>query len=95
MNGESTSAGDLTAGSVSIAVENLGAEVHEIGMAKLVDGHTVEEVRAALEAAGEDEDPLEGLVEEGSVIAADRGFSPLSITEIPQVIGGVVDLECR
>jgi uncharacterized cupredoxin-like copper-binding protein len=60
--------GELTAGSVSIAVENLGAEIHEIGMAKLVDGHTVEEVRAALEAAGEDEDPLEGLVEEDSVI---------------------------
>jgi hypothetical protein len=39
--------GELTAGSVSIAVENLGAEIHEIGMAKLVDGHTVEEVRAA------------------------------------------------
>jgi uncharacterized cupredoxin-like copper-binding protein len=60
--------GELTAGSVSIAVENLGSEIHEIGMARLVDGHTVEEVRAALEAAGEDEDPLEGLVEEGSVI---------------------------
>ena len=37
-------------------------------MARLVDGHTVEEVRAALEAAGEDEDPLVGLVEEDSVI---------------------------
>jgi hypothetical protein len=60
--------GELTAGSVSIAVENLGAEIHEIGMAKLVDGHTVEEVRAALETAGEDEDPLEGLVEDDSVI---------------------------
>jgi uncharacterized cupredoxin-like copper-binding protein len=60
--------GDLTAGSVSIAVENLGAELHEVGMAKLVDGHTVEEVRAALEVAGEDEDPLEGLVEEDNVI---------------------------
>ena len=60
--------GQLTAGSVSIAVENLGAEIHEIGMAKLVDGHTVDEVRAALEVAGEDEDPLVGLVEEDSVI---------------------------
>ena len=60
--------GELTAGSVSIAVENLGAEIHEIGMAKLVDGHTVDEVRAALEAAGEDEDPLEGLVEDDNVI---------------------------
>jgi hypothetical protein len=60
--------GEPTAGSVSIAVENLGSEIHEIGMARLVDGHTVEEVRAALETAGEDEDPLAGLVEEGSVI---------------------------
>ncbi len=60
--------GALTAGSVSIAVENLGAEFHEIGMAKLVDGHTVDEVRAALEAASEDEDPLTGLVEDDSVI---------------------------
>jgi uncharacterized cupredoxin-like copper-binding protein len=61
--------GELTAGSVSIAVENLGSEIHEIGMARLVDGHTVEEVRAALEtAAGEDEDPLVGLVDEDSAI---------------------------
>jgi hypothetical protein len=60
--------GALTAGSVSIAVENLGAEFHEIAMGRLVDGHTVDEVRAALEAATEDEDPLTGLVEEDSVI---------------------------
>jgi hypothetical protein len=60
--------GALTAGSVSIAVENLGAEFHEIGMAKLIDGHTVDEVRAALEAASEDEDPLTGLVEDDSLI---------------------------
>jgi hypothetical protein len=60
--------GELTAGSVSIAVENLGTEIHEIGMAKLVDGHTVDEARAALESAGEDDDPLEGLVEDDNVI---------------------------
>ena len=60
--------GASTAGSVSIAVENLGAEFHEIGMAKLLDGHTVDEVRAALEAASEDEDPLTGLVEDDSLI---------------------------
>jgi hypothetical protein len=60
--------GTLTAGSVSIAVENLGAEFHEIAMARLLDGHTVEEVRAALGAATEEEDPLQGLVEEDSVI---------------------------
>jgi hypothetical protein len=60
--------GELTAGAVSIAVENLGAEFHEIAMARLLDGHTVDEVRAALEAATEDEDPLTGLVEEDSVI---------------------------
>ena len=53
---------------MSIAVENLGSEIHEIGMARLVDGHTVEEVRAALETAGENEDPLVGLVEEDSAI---------------------------
>src|SRR5262245_46558673 len=60
--------GALTAGSVSIAVENLGAELHELAMAKLVDGHTVEDVRAALESATEDEDPLEGLVDMDSAI---------------------------
>ena len=62
--------GALTAGSVSLAVENLGAEFHEIAMAKLIEGHTVDEVRAALEAASEaeDEDPLSGLIEDGSVI---------------------------
>src|SRR5262245_14078256 len=60
--------GALTAGSVSIAVENLGTELHELAMGRLVDGHTVDEVRAALESATEDEDALQGLVEEGSVI---------------------------
>jgi hypothetical protein len=37
-------------------------------MARLIDGHTVDEVRAALEGASEDDDPLTGLVEDDSLI---------------------------
>ena len=61
--------GPLEAGSVSIAVENSGQEFHEIAMGRLLDGQTVEDARAALEAADEEtENPLDGIVEEDSVI---------------------------
>ena len=66
---EFTVEGELQAGSVSIAVENVGAEFHEIAMGKLVDGHTVDDVRAALDAADEQTDnPLEGILEDDTVI---------------------------
>ena len=61
--------GSVEAGALSIAVENSGEEFHEIAMGRLVDGQTVEDARAALEAADEEtENPLDGIVEEGSVI---------------------------
>ncbi len=61
--------GEVEAGSVSIAVENSGTELHEIGMAKLLDGKTADDVAAALEAADEEtEDPLEGIVDDDNVI---------------------------
>jgi hypothetical protein len=61
--------GELEAGSVSIAVENVGEEFHEIAMGRLLDGHTVDDVRAALEAADEEADnPLDGILEDDSVI---------------------------
>src|SRR5688500_6212601 len=52
--------GDVDAGALSIDVTNDGAEFHELGMAKLTDGKTVDDVRAAMGAAGDDdeEDPL-------------------------------------
>ena len=60
--------GDLEAGAVSISVENVGEEFHEIAMGRLLDGHTVDDVRAALEAAGEEtEDPLDGIVDESVI----------------------------
>ena len=62
--------GDVEAGDLSIAVSNGGAEIHEIGMAKLLDGKTVEDLQAAIEAAGDDqeEDIFEGITEEDAVI---------------------------
>lgn len=60
--------GDVVAGSLSIDVTNGGAEAHEIGMARLVDGKTVDDVRAAAEATSDEEDFLDGLTEEESVI---------------------------
>lgn len=61
--------GEVEAGALSIAVTNDGAEFHEIGMAKLVDGKTIDDVSAALETAGEDdEDALDGIIEEDATI---------------------------
>ena len=57
--------GEPTAGTLSITVANQGAEFHELGMSKLQDGKTVDDVRAALESASEDEDedPLAAVFE--------------------------------
>ena len=61
--------GELEAGTVSIAVDNVGDEFHEVAVGRLLDGHTVDDVRAALETADEDtDDPLEGIVEENGVL---------------------------
>lgn len=60
--------GELKAGTVSISVTNDGSEFHEIAMGKLVDGKTLDDVRAAAENATEDEDPFSGLLEEDSTI---------------------------
>ena len=61
--------GEAVAGSLAIDVENAGAELHEIGMAKLLDGKTMDDVRAALDAATEEtENVLEGVAEEDTAI---------------------------
>ena len=61
--------GEPVAGSLAIDVENAGTELHEIGMAKLLDGKTMDDVRAALEAATpETENVLEGVTEEDAAI---------------------------
>ena len=62
-------AGEVQAGTLSIAVSNEGAELHEIAMAKLVEGKTLDDVRATLEAASEEEENvLEGVAEDDAVI---------------------------
>lgn len=61
--------GEPVAGSLTIEVENAGAELHEIAMAKLLDGKTPEDAKAALDAATEEtENVLEGIAEEDSAI---------------------------
>ena len=61
--------GEPAGGTLSIQIDNAGKELHELIFTKLLDGKTFEEAKAALDAAGEeDEDPLAGLVESDSVI---------------------------
>jgi hypothetical protein len=66
--------GEIQAGSVSIAVDNAGEEVHELAIGKLVDGKSVDDVRAALEAAGDSEDALDGIAESDSAIDSIGGI---------------------
>ena len=54
---------------LSVAVDNVGDQFHELAVGRLLDGHTVDDARAALETADEDTgDPLEGIVEENTVL---------------------------
>lgn len=62
--------GEVDAGTLSIRVANRGQELHEIAMAKLVDGKTVQDAREALQAATEeDEDPLAGIADDETPIS--------------------------
>lgn len=64
-----TTSGEPKAGSVTLELENTGAEIHEFGMARLVGDSTLEDVQAALDAAGPDEEAdFEGILEDDSVI---------------------------
>lgn len=75
--------GSLRAGTVTLEVENAGTELHEVAMAKLLDGKTMEDVKAALDkATPETEFALEGVAEEdtpfddiGNGQAPGTGFS--------------------
>ncbi len=59
--------GGLEAGTVSIAIDNVGDEFHEVAVGRLLDGQTVDDARTALETADSD-DPLEGILEENTVL---------------------------
>jgi hypothetical protein len=61
--------GEATAGTLTIDVTNNGKELHELAMARLVDGKSLDDARSALESADpEDEDSLKGIIEEEAVI---------------------------
>jgi uncharacterized cupredoxin-like copper-binding protein len=61
--------GPVKAGTVSLEVSNQGTEFHETAFAKIVDGKTIDDVKAALDAATrETENPLEGVAEEESAM---------------------------
>ena len=67
--------GEPTAGTLTIDVTNEGEEWHEIVMAKLKDGKTLDDVRTALEEAGEDEDPFDEFGDENGRVIDDLGGS--------------------
>lgn len=60
--------GAPVAGTLSITVANQGSEFHEIAMGKLVEGKTLDDVRAAAENASEDEDAFGGVLEEETAL---------------------------
>jgi hypothetical protein len=63
--------GSLVAGTVSIAVRNIGDGLHAMAVGRLVDGKTLEDARNALASAGPDvADPLVGIVEYPSALSA-------------------------
>lgn len=71
--------GELTAGRVSITVTNEGAEFHELAMARLTDGKTLEDFRAALaESSEEDDDETFG-----GVVEADSTIDDLGGVQLP------------
>lgn len=67
--------GEPVAGTLTIDVTNEGEEWHEIVMAKLQDGKTLDDVRSALEEAGEDEDPFDEFGDENGRVIDDLGGS--------------------
>lgn len=70
--------GEPSAGTLTIDVTNEGDELHELAMAKLRDGKTVDDAREALEAASpEDEDVL------AEVALPDSGIDDLGGIQLP------------
>lgn len=91
--------GEPTGGTLSIAVDNAGKELHELIFTKLLDGKTFEEARAALDAAAEDvEDPLAGLADSNPVLddfgGAQAPGTTYTITG-PDVEAGEYVLRCN
>lgn len=72
-------AGQPIAGNVSITVTNDGAEFHEIGMARLADGKTLEDLRTALAESSEENDDETF----GGVIEADSAIDDLGGVQLP------------
>jgi hypothetical protein len=61
--------GEPEAGALTIQVENNGKEIHELAMSRLVGDSTIDDVRAALDASGPDEEAdFDGILEEDAVI---------------------------
>ncbi len=61
--------GPVKAGTVSLEVTNEGTEFHETAFVKLLDGKTIEDMKAALDKATPDtENPFEGVGEEESAM---------------------------
>jgi hypothetical protein len=61
--------GEPTAGTLTVELANTGDEIHEFAMGRLVGDSTVEDVQAAFDAAGPEEEPdLEGIAEEDGPI---------------------------
>jgi hypothetical protein len=81
--------GDAGAGALTIDVANEGKEWHEIVMAKLQEDKTLDDVREALENAGEDEDPFEAFEEESGTQIDDLGGSQFPQTSYEITGGGV------
>lgn len=84
--------GTLVAGTVSIAVRNVGDGLHSMVVGRLVDGKTLDDARNALAAAGPDvTDALAGIVEYPSplpALSAWRGPGDASTLTVSGVASG-------
>lgn len=57
--------GEPISDTLTIKIENVGEEIHELAMGRLEEGKTIDDVRAALAAAGEEEPDLDSVFEGG------------------------------
>ena len=91
--------GEPAGGTLTIAVDNSGKELHELIFTRLLDGKTFDEAKAALDTAAEDvEDPLAGITDSDAVIddlgGAQAPGTSFTITG-PDVEAGDYVLRCN
>jgi hypothetical protein len=93
--------GELEAGAISLAMRNEGEELHETAMARLQDGKTLDDVRAALEEAGGedgdggDESTETTAMDDPATTAGEGGEEEGEEGEEPDPLDGLIEEDSR